>query len=121
VQTRGHIAGAARLPAQKGENLFIFHERDLPRSAGDEKDVRLWAISESARGQQPKAARIGDQIKIFPDEMQGQFLEPRQHVVRPGEIELGQARIEQHHNLHGLTSIGRAARILFQPEGWVRT
>jgi hypothetical protein len=103
------------VPAQKGENLFIFHERNLPRSAGDEKDVRLWAISESARGQQPKAARIGDQIKIFPDEMQGQFLEPSQHVVRPGEIELGQARIEQHHNLHGLPSIGRAARILFQP------
>ena len=62
---RGHIAGAARLPAQKGENLFIFHERDLPRSAGDEKNVRLWAISESARGQQPQAARIGDASRFF--------------------------------------------------------
>jgi hypothetical protein len=34
---RGHIAGAARLPAQKGENLFIFHERDLHRPPGTKR------------------------------------------------------------------------------------
>jgi hypothetical protein len=86
----------------------------LPRSAGDEKNVRLWAAGESVSRQDSQAVRIGYGIERFPDEMKVQLLEPSQNLVRPGEIELGQARIEQHHNLHGLPSIGRAARILFQ-------
>jgi hypothetical protein len=98
---RGHIAGAARLPPQKGENLFIFHERDLAGSAGDEKNVRLWAAGESVSRQDSQAVHIDDGIERFPDEMKVQFLEPCEYLEWPGEIELLKPGIKQHHDLHG--------------------
>jgi hypothetical protein len=97
---RRHIAGVTRLPPQKGENLFIFHERDLPRSAGDEKNVRLWAAGESVSRQDSQAVHVGYGIERFPDEMKVQFLEPCEYLEWPGEIELLEPGIKQHHDLH---------------------
>jgi hypothetical protein len=92
-----------------------------PGSAGDEKNVRLWAAGESVSRHDSQAVHIADGIERFPDEMKVQFLEPSQNLVRPGQIELGHPQIEQHHNLHGLPSIGPSAQILFQPQGSVGT
>ena len=101
---RCHIGGSLGLPAQEAEDLRVFHERGLAWSAWHEKNIRLRAIREGRRRQDPKAAGIaGDRLKILPDKMNRQFPEPCEDFERPGEIKLGQPRVKKHDDIHGAT------------------
>jgi hypothetical protein len=78
AQAGGELRTGARgrSPNKRRFWIIFFHERDLAGSAGDKKNVRLWAAGESVSRQDSHAVHIDDGIGRFPDEMKVQFLEP---------------------------------------------
>ena len=93
-----HCASAADL--HPGERLRILHHVDHAEATRDAEDVRLRGRRER-RGRRKRKAAVGRHgIERLADKLDRRIAQPRQHLRRPGQIELCDVRKQQKRDAH---------------------
>ena len=98
---RRDILRARRLVPQKTENALVLHQRLLARSAGHHHHIQLRASRVGGAGCQHQPAVRADGVQGGGDDMHSGIRKPREDFIRPGEVQLGHVREEQHPNVRG--------------------
>jgi hypothetical protein len=98
---RGDIFRLCRLLAQKGERGLVLHQILLTGPAGHHDDIERRTIG-IGRGRHDLHAPVGGhRLEAARHQMHLGVGQPRQHLIRPGHVELGQSREDEHSDVAG--------------------
>ena len=91
-------AEVARLPLQELDHHRVLHQVLLARPARHHHQIELRTLREGDGRHDLHAAIGGDRVERMRNQKHLGVGQPRQHLVGPGHVELGEPREDQHSN-----------------------
>ena len=96
-----HVLGLQPLPAHEGDHFGVVHQIDLTAAAGHANDVERRAGLERHVRQQRQAGIAHDRLDALPENMHFGIRHARQHLQRPGHVELRDLGKQQQADMDG--------------------